>query len=444
MTQLPKEQQALVDSYFVGELDSDELRQLEVLLNETPAVRQYFASVARDEWLLQNIHHDGLKNADSMDSVVHFPSPISTEPSTGHSEPAHKQRSPRPWLKWAGIAAILTLGIGLGSMFKLVPHMEIAPALSSAPIAHVTETFSLENTLIEVTNGEGSRALTSGDEIFAGDNINVPKGARLSFQYAGEDTAIDVSSQAYLSVQSDAGSKVIDLERGRIHASVDKQPAGKPMRIVTGDAEVVVIGTAFEVTADDFTQVAVTSGTVDFKSRDLEQQLTIDAGYIARSTHEDDWIRRSFENRSYEPKFDTSINQQYHKNFIAVDPDRDYVAFLKFDFDQLNGSILEANLRLRVARRGQDYGGHGTVRLFYVPYYSSEENVVDGPQVEVAKYTGKVGAGMDLVFDVKTEMLRDGINAFIIKLDKNGNDFWFSSSEGDNPPELTLKIENHE
>jgi hypothetical protein len=61
--------------------------------------------------------------------------------------------------------------------------------------------------------------------------------------------------------------------------------------------------------------------------------------------------------------------------------------------------------------------------------------------MQISQYVGKVGAGMDLEFDINPAKLTEGINTLMIAQDEGGNDFWFSSSKGAVAPQLLLKLE---
>lgn len=405
---------ALVEDYFVRELKPAELERLQRFLHNDAEARQLFADAGRDEWLLHHVHHM------EAGKIVYLN--------------RHKNRFRRIRAIAAAAAVIATVGTLFYAQKATISEM-ISSKPSAPAIAKVSEVFVLDGQAISVVNDGHVRKLNSASKIRSGDRLVIPPGCQLFFQYLGEETEIQLNGGSLVHVTERNGAKAIHLDKGRLFAEVAKQPQGLPMRVTTRDAEVVVLGTAFEVYADAVTRLSVTHGKVRFNSLNSDRSVEVGSGSFADSS--DDALEASPYRIAYlRPMEDVSLNQSRDNMVIAVDPRRNYEGFLKFDLGAVKGEILEARLRLRVVEWGTDHGGDGDVRLFRVPPGMSGL----GKRVEVAQFSGRVGRGKDLELDISTDLLNAGINAFVVALDKGGNDFWFSSSRGEQSPILELKV----
>jgi len=420
--------QSLLGDYFVRDLDDDQLARLETALASNPDLRAKFAEHSRDEWLLHHVHEDITGGYIKPNNLVQF----------------HGNRN--FFAKFVAIAAMLAVSCTFAYLYFTHTETDIHYAnLDSEAIHHLatlTDAFALPGDSITVINDSETRLLQPGGHLFAGDRVTVPEGARLSFQYANEETLVRINTASEFVLSELNGTKHIHLESGALKAEVVRQPVGKPMRLTTNDAEAVVLGTSFELRAKEYTQLAVLTGRVVFNSRFSEQNVEVQAGHLAKSNQASEWKSVPFKISRTSPIFDHTLNKNRLHEFIAVDHERDYVGFLRFDCGQFNGKPIEAKLKLHLSRHHTDGGGSGTVRLYKVPPTTHINNVHEMPFVEVATYTGRLGAGMDLTFNIDTESMDNDINTFLIKLDENGNDFWFSSSEGPVPPQLILKVDS--
>ncbi len=413
----------LAEDYFVRDLTEEELAEFQTALQQNPELRAALAEHARDEWLLKHLH-----SGEIPENVIVFP----------NAERPH-------WpLQLARVAAVLLfLLAAVGTYYFTTEGSRFNPISLHLPKtrAVVEEIYTLPGDVIVVSNGVEERELSAYSLLKDAETVYLPPGARLTYKYRSDDTMVYVNSDSTFTLINNQGAKHIQLDKGGLKAEVDRQPDGKPLRVITADAEAVVLGTSFEIHTDENTRLAVLSGTVGFQSLDARNQVEVDAGYFAESNKSGNWQSRPFRLMDLEPVSEHSINQPESKRFIAVDPVRDYTGYLKFNLENLQGEAVDARLRLRVQPRGNDHGGSGTIRLFAVPADTNIESADSASLVEVAAYSGKVSAGMNLDFQIDTTQLQEGMNAFLIKLDRGGNDFWFSSSRGAHPPELRLKIE---
>jgi len=79
-----------------------------------------------------------------------------------------------------------------------------------------------------------------------------------------------------------ANSKCIYLERGTLSASVSPQPAQSPMRMITPNAEAMILGTKFQLaTYPGQTQLEVTEGLVKFTRLSDGKSVDVKAGSYA-------------------------------------------------------------------------------------------------------------------------------------------------------------------
>ncbi|MDF7826634.1 FecR domain-containing protein [Pontiellaceae bacterium B12227] len=400
----------LISEYFLRDLSPEELQQLQTLLASDPNARIQFVELGRDEWLLHHVHHQESHKI------------ISLNPRS------NRRRRIRAIA--AAAALVVTLGTLLYSKSATITEM-IASKPSAPAIASVTDFFVLEGEAISVVNDGHVRKLNAVSKIREGDRVVIPPGCQLSFQYLEEETEISLDGGALVHIAEHQGAKRIRLDRGWLMADVAKQPKDKPMRVMTRDAEVVVLGTSFEVFAEQITRLSVTEGAVRFNSKHTGHSVVVKSGFFADST-EGPEPTVPFSMVHLLAVETGSMHHQKHLRMIAVDPVRNFEGMLKFDLSKVHGKILEARLRLRVMAQGNDYGGRGDLRLF--------RTMENDARAEVAHFSGGVGKNKDLIMDLNPELLTSGINRFELTLDEGGNDFWFSASDGPVAPVLELKV----
>ncbi|MDZ8119867.1 FecR family protein [Pontiella agarivorans] len=404
----------LISEYYLRTLSADELKTLQDLLAEDVGAREEFVRVGRDEWLLHHMHHaEGQR-------IIHLLS----------------RRSRRRSIQVIAAAAALfaTLGMLIFSQSATISEM-IASSRPSAPvIANVTDYFAVEGEAISVVNNGHVRKLNSTSAIRSGDRVIIPPGCQLSFQYLEEQTDIRLGGNSLVHVKDVEGAKRIRLDHGYLSAEVARQPEGRPMRVVTRDAEVVVLGTSFEVVAEERTRLSVIRGKVQFTSLDRSESRIVSAGYFS-DTSEKLEPALPFMKLRIKPELVQTLNFS-RKKFMVVDPERNAEGFMVFDIGAVKGRILEARLRLRVTAWQKEYGGRGDLRLYRV----DPDQQGEGRRISIAHFSGGAGKGKDLELDLDVSLLSAGRNAFVLTMDKGGNDFWFSADESEQAPVLELKI----
>lgn len=204
---------------------------------------------------------------------------------------ARGRRRLAPWLGW-GVAAATAAALVLISWRSLRPtETAIGPrrahadslARATAAIATPSLTVAaIEGTGAAFETADGRRLAASGDRIGAGAEVRVPESGHLLLALdTGTRLRIGASSRVYLT--SLGASQRFEIESGSLEAEVAKVPLGGRFVVATGDAEVEVKGTRFEVvvvptpsTCAPFvrTQVMVQEGVVAVRFAGGEVQLT--------------------------------------------------------------------------------------------------------------------------------------------------------------------------
>ncbi len=409
----------LAADYFVRDLNAEEHRLLEAGLASDPELRQHLAELARDEWLLHHVHQAG------ADKVV----------------PLKPQRS---WARSVvAMAACFIALLAVGGLLILKMSRENVVTRHDPEIqagAVVTDIFTLPGSSVVVENNGQRRTLKLGDRLAVGDRIVTPAASRFAFRYQGEESTVRLGGGTIALLKERDGARHIQLAAGKLSAQVAAQPADRPMRITTADAEATVLGTAFELLAGESTRLSVLTGRVEFRSLNHANRVLVEGGFMADASRAKDWRAEPFQIARHTPALDATVNNKGDKGYIVVDPVRRYMGFLKFNLGTIGGEVQEARLRLRVMQKKRDDGGDGNVRLFRTGANADWSSGAPTPRVELAQYRGKLGPGMDLEFTIPPQQISDGVLVLLVTMDPKGNDFWFSSSEGPTPPELTLKI----
>ena len=123
----------------------------------------------------------------------------------------------------------------------------------------------------------------SGMAIRHNDIVQTTGGATALVRYRGESTtvALQIDTVARFSLTHDAGKR-IELLRGDVACDVDRQPAGRPMVLRTRDAEAVVLGTRFVLSAGPVqTRLEVTEGAVRLNGLESRKTVQTRAGWYA-------------------------------------------------------------------------------------------------------------------------------------------------------------------
>lgn len=175
-----------------------------------------------------------------------------------------RRSSSAPW--WVAAAAGLLLA------FTLLAGL---PG-GAAPAATVRGAGTVERAGLALIIGSRPQALADGD-------ILVADGAGLEVRY-GDGTGIELASDGRLTLDSGAGTgaKHLVLARGALLARVAKQPAGEPLRIVTPQARVTILGTTFRLRIEEAgTRLTVEEGRIAFARRNEGVGIEVATGRSA-------------------------------------------------------------------------------------------------------------------------------------------------------------------
>ncbi|MFC7336039.1 FecR domain-containing protein [Haloferula chungangensis] len=417
----------LLEAYFQDRLSSEDVDVLNDVLENDQELMKGFVVSAYDEIQLYQAHRE---------------SRISTLPVMGllgskRSDPA----------RWFAVAALILLSATL--VFLNQKGTRSMSQSGPAQVAHVSEIYSVEDAAVFATIGGEKRTITSGSELASGEVVVVPPGCRLTIGYRTEETFVAFDGGSSFELLGGDEGKRLRLKQGSLRAEVARQPNETPMRIVTDDSEIVVLGTVFEVSDDESTRLSVVSGKVRMNALEREESVLVKGGYYAEARADSFQAPRPFAERKHESGRAETLNQEHpdRRRFIEVDPVGNKRGFIEFNLDDVDYAdrLFDATLRLRVKSSGaSERGGSGTVRLYKAD--QREQGVLARIPTrrleQISSYTGQVSAGMNLDFDLKASDLRPGVNRFLITLDKGGNDFWFSANPKDHPPALNLKLRN--
>jgi len=163
---------------------------------------------------------------------------------------ARGRRRLAPWIGWgvAAAAAAVLLAVGWRSL------RSSEPAATTGTVAHRdarTDTklavADVEGSGAAIEASDGARPASLGDRIAAGASVRVP-GAGHILLALDTGTRLRVGASSRVRLTALDATQRFDVESGSLEADVAKVPLGGRFIVATGDAEVEVKGTRFEVT----------------------------------------------------------------------------------------------------------------------------------------------------------------------------------------------------
>jgi len=153
-----------------------------------------------------------------------------------------------PWLGWgmAAAAAAVLLSFGWRVVRNTDPATAGAVARSDKPAETKLAVAVADVSGAAIETPDGARLATRGDRIAAGASVRVPGAGHLLLALdTGTRLRIGASSRVRLTALG--ATQRFDVESGTLEADVAKVPIGGRFIVATGDAEVEVKGTRFEV-----------------------------------------------------------------------------------------------------------------------------------------------------------------------------------------------------
>ena len=247
--------QSLVRRYQDQQLNSEELRELDELLQTDTHAREIFI---RETNLIAAI--EGIADEQDLGPSVSALPIQNPDPST---------RLTNQWIMVTGwlVAAV-------AASFLIAFFATSNRKTQSKTIATV---IGVNGPLQWTGNGGQLRSdLSVGMKLPGGTIDGVSPESWFSLQF--DDGSVVVTSGNSMLAFSDLGQKVLHLKAGRLSADVTPQPNGSPMLIHTRSAILEIVGTSFDIDTDlAATALNVTEGKVRVKRRSDGQLVDVPA-----------------------------------------------------------------------------------------------------------------------------------------------------------------------
>jgi len=249
----------LIERHLRGELTESEMEHLAERLDSDPAARQSFVDEALWETRVAEVLRGG--NADETPELL-------TAKAATDLDQQKSANTVLRYLLGGTVAVIVVLCLGLYQQ-QAQAERRIAEFKASTPEAKlkpsVAKIVGLSGSLIWTGDrGRIQRELEVGAELPGGTIEGVAPDSWFELQFNDSSTVM-ISGTSMLTF-ADTGQKVLRLKVGSLSASVEPQPAGKPMLIHTHTALLQVLGTRFDVEAGlTSTALNVSEGKVRVK-----------------------------------------------------------------------------------------------------------------------------------------------------------------------------------
>lgn len=285
----------LLERYLDNTLTTGEQTELRDLLAVRPELRARFVALLTQEAALRKVRPVELTasarfdlrgaKAQSGDPSAEAGRGVSTRHSAGSVRRSQRsmRRTEVGWMPVALAASVALIATAYLALFH-------QPAVPTARVA-VVEVVRVAS--VRMVEGQGSSPvfMRGGQELplavdlklRPGDELNT-QGGMVALQYLNEDTTLELKHGTCATFLADNSGKQIQLDTGEVRASVVRQPAGQTLRIVTPQAQAIVVGTRFDLSVrGDLTRLEVTEGCVRL-ARENGESLDVGAGRIALAT----------------------------------------------------------------------------------------------------------------------------------------------------------------
>lgn len=250
----------LIDRHLRGELNEAEEQRLAELLDSDAAARQEFVEHVQWDTEVAKVLRESRQSLSDADSLAAM-----------QPEPGGEGAKTRLLRMMLATAALLIVALSAGLIYQLAQtesrNVEAGNTaeqsqVSEASIARIT---GLSGALIWTGDrGQIVRDITIGTELAGGTIEGLAPNSWFELQF-NDGSTVMISGTSTLTF-ADGGQKELRLREGRLSASVEPQPVGKPMLVHTRSAELKVLGTQFDVQADlSSTVLTVSEGEVNFR-----------------------------------------------------------------------------------------------------------------------------------------------------------------------------------
>jgi ferric-dicitrate binding protein FerR (iron transport regulator) len=248
----------LIDRHLRGELKESEKERLTELLDTNAAARQEFVEHVR--W--------DTEFAEALRESSHSPSDADILAAERAETDAKSASKPTFLRLMLGAAAVVIVALSAGLIYQLAyseggiadtNNLTTQPRVSDVSIARIT---GLSGSLIWTGDrGQIVRDVKVGTELAGGTIEGMAPDSWFELQF-NDGSTVMISGTSMLTF-ADLGQKEMRLREGIFSANVVPQPNGKPMLIHTPSTLLEVLGTQFDVEANQAsTMLNVTEGKV--------------------------------------------------------------------------------------------------------------------------------------------------------------------------------------
>jgi|GEM_PF-4819608 len=239
----------LIQKYVDGTASETEVAQLSSLVAGDPEAARSFARATRiNHFLYQHFGEEVALRADPM------PASKSTVSSLRNRKPNRPRAKPVSSAVWIG------LSVAAAACLLLVLWPRNIPPRPLAVVQSVDGPVSLQR-------GQEISTAKIGTELHAHDVLVSTDVASATIVFT-DKSRVDLKQSFSIAVSTHSAapaSRILDLKKGAMTASITRQVAGAAFAIKTPHARVTVVGTQFTVAVEEkSTRVDVEEGTVDF------------------------------------------------------------------------------------------------------------------------------------------------------------------------------------
>ena len=185
-------------------------------------------------------------DADEADATVASPDRGANVAAIERALRARGRRRLAPWLGW-GVAAAAAVALAFTGWRSLRPAERLATSDLAPTAATQLAVAAVEGEGASIETSDGAQSVARGDRIAAGASVRVPGPGHLLLAL-DTGTQLRVGASSHVRLTALGAAQRFDLDSGTLEADVAKVPAGGRFVVATGDAEVEVKGTRFEVT----------------------------------------------------------------------------------------------------------------------------------------------------------------------------------------------------